>query len=247
LKDLLTMPKDKSTEASKKRRSRLPDGAITAKPAHWPVWWKWFFAAMVCYFAGKALFFALTIGPDIVPDETTHFGKCLIFAKSLWLPDDSPETYHLGLIGHTANLYYFLMGKLLVVNFTPLSDLLFLRLINVLMGVATVWLAQRWVRLFNLGKLAELLFLIMLTNTLMFTFLTAGVSRDNLVNLLAVATLFSLFSWFNSRELRHLLLFVSWICLGVMTKTTFFPFAAATILVFLVHDRRSLMVLAGEV
>jgi hypothetical protein len=144
------------------------------------------------YFGVKTVYFALRIGERIFPDEASWFGMVQVFSRSWWLPADSPESYHLGLISHSPNLYFFLMGKLLSFNVLPIHDLIYLRLINVVFSLLTVIVAWRLAKVLSMGLAARALFFVMLTNTVMFTFIAGAVTYDNLATLLAGLALFYL-------------------------------------------------------
>jgi len=152
------------------------------------------------YFAVKAVYFALNIHAQVFPDEASWFGIIEVFSCSYLPPADSPESYPLALITHIPNLYFFLMGKMLALNPFPGSDLVFMRLVNVLLGLASVFFAWRLVRLLLPGSGARLLFLVMLTNTLMFTFMAGAVNYDNLSTLFAVLSLYYFILFYSSRN-----------------------------------------------
>jgi hypothetical protein len=88
------------------------------------------------------------------------------------------------------------------------------------------------------NPLVRVLFVAMLTNTLMFTFIGASVSYDNLVNLLATLALFSFVVFVQDEQPRDLLLFLLWILLGGLTKFTFLPVVLILVLALLVERRR---------
>ena len=128
-------------------------------------------AAFLIYFAAKAIYFASSIGENIFPDEISWFGISEIFSRSVLFPADSPETYQFGLVTRVPNLYFFLMGKLLFLNIFPVSDLIFLRYANVCISLLTVWFGWKLIRLLVVEITVRLLFVALITNTLMFTFI----------------------------------------------------------------------------
>ena len=84
------------------------------------------FASALFYFFLRTVYFALNINPNIPPDETTHYGRIIAFSKVLFIPQDSPETYDLGLVAHEPYLYYLLFAKLMNLNIFGISNLIFL-------------------------------------------------------------------------------------------------------------------------
>src|SRR4029079_2340716 len=91
-----------------------------ASPENRPISWQWDTAVLalaLVSFIARAGYYAVNIGPAVPPDETTHFGICEVFAKTIGLPSDSPETYKYGLVTHAPTLYYYVMGRIANVNF----------------------------------------------------------------------------------------------------------------------------------
>lgn len=192
------------------------------------------------YFLFRLLYFATHISHYVPPDEVTHFGLSQIFSKTLLLPENSVESYSFGLLTHIPYLYYFVMGKCLKLNVFPVSDLVFLRFFNCMISFATVIYAYEWVRLITRNSLCHLLFVILITNTPMFSFLGAAVSYDNLTNLFAVTALYYLHLFFQNSNASRLLLFVISLLGGALTKTTFLPLALAYLGLLVFHERKHL-------
>lgn len=207
----------------------------------------WLVTALLVYFGARLLYFALSISPYLPPDEVTHFGVCQVFSKYLLLPVNSPESYQYGLVTNIPWLYYWAMGKLLWLNVLGVSDLVFLRLMNIPIAFATVYYAWRLVRLLTGDRLAWLLVLVAMTNTLMFSFLSASVSYDNLTNLLAAMALYYLFAFFRGRSGRCLALWLLSLLAGCLTKITFLPLALLLVAVFVIREIRYVAEVVGAV
>jgi hypothetical protein len=173
------------------------------------------------YFIFRLFFFASHISHYAPPDETTRFALCQVFSKTLLLPKNSEETYSLGLVTHIPYLYYFLMGKCLKLNFFPVSDLVFLRFINCLLSFGTVVYGYKWIRLVTANRICHLLFVILITNTAMFSFLGAAVSYDNMTNFFAVTALYYLHLFFQNTNVSNFLLFVVSILGGALSKVSY--------------------------
>ena len=180
---------------------------------------------LLVYFAARLGYFAVRVHPSNPPDEITHFGLCVAFSSAALVPADSADTFRYGAIAHQPFFYYLLMGKLLSINVFPLSDLVFLRLMNGALGVLTAIYGYRWIGLLTGNALVRLLFLAMLTNTLMFTGLSASVSYDNLANLLVAMSFFYLFAFFDQRNAKQVAAFALSILAGCITKRTLLPLA----------------------
>jgi hypothetical protein len=89
-------------------------------------------------------------------------------------------------------------------------------------------------------RLSQLLLIVALTNTLMFTFLSASVSYDNLANLLATMAIFHLCVFFKARSAGSLGL--SWLyqLAGCLTKSSLLPLLLILNLLLMVREVRSL-------
>ena len=196
----------------------------------------WIVTALLLYFGSRLLFFALKISPAVPPDETTHFGICKVFSRVFLFPVNSPETYQYGLVTNIPWLYYWLMGKVLALNFLGISDLVFLRLVNILLVFAFVWYVRRTLRLLTDDRLTQILLIVAMTNTMMLSFLSASVSYDNLTNCLAAMALYYLLAFF--RERSGPLLAASLLCqlAGSLTKLTFLPLVLMLTIALLAHE-----------
>jgi hypothetical protein len=197
---------------------------------------KWILAIFCLYFGLRLLFFAFFISPYIPPDEVTHLGMAKIFSKVLLFPENSAETFQHGLVTNISWLYYWVMGKLLPLNVFGMSDLLFLRLLNIPFAFGTVYFSWRLLRFLTDDRLTQLLLVVVMTNTLMFSFLSASVSYDNLVNLLAVMSIYYLFAFFKERSVGFLV--ISFLCqlAGCLTKVSFLPLSLILVVLWVLCE-----------
>ena len=177
--------------------------------------------------------------------KVTHFGVSRIFSHVFFLPQNSPETYEFGLVTNIPWLYYWIMGRLLTLNFFGMPDLLFLRLLNIPFAFATVYFVWRMLRLLTDDRLTQVLLIVAMTNTLMFTFLSAFVSYDNLTNLLAAMAVYYLLAFFKNRSGD--LLAASFLCqmAGSLTKVSFLPLVLILNILLLIHEFKNLRLLPG--
>jgi len=202
---------------SENQEPAAEEGAVSATVHAWAT------RLLLGYFALRLIYLALCVSSFVPPDEVTHAGLCKIFSRVILLPVNAPDTYEFGLVTNIPWLYYWTMGKLLHLNVFGLSDLVFLRLLNIPIALATVWYATRLLRLLTRDRLTGLLLLAVITNTAMFSFLSASVSYDNLVNLLAAMAIYYLLAFFQQRA--GSLLAASLLCqlAGGLTKITMLP------------------------
>src|ERR1700690_117612 len=87
---------------------------------------RWSVTLLLVYFGLRLVFFSSTVSPYVPPDEHTHFEISRIFSKISFLPENARETYEYGLVTNIPYLYYWIMGRLLNLNFFGIPDLLFL-------------------------------------------------------------------------------------------------------------------------
>jgi hypothetical protein len=189
------------------------------------------------------VFFALNISSFVPPDEVTHAGLCKIFSKVFLLPDNSPATHEFGLVTNIPWLYYWIMGKLLHLNFFGISDLVFLRLLNIPLAFGTVFFVRRTLFLLTSDRLAQLLLIVAMTNTAMFSLLSASVSYDNLTNLLAAMAVYYLLAFFTYRSATLLAASILVQLAGCLTKITFLPLVLVLNFLLVIHVWRSLHIL----
>jgi len=203
-------------------------------------WLKWSTIFFLAYFGLRLVYFALNISSFAPPDEVTHAGVCKVFSTVFLFPRNTPESYQFGLVTNAPWLYYWIMGKLLHLNFFGLPDLAFLRLMNIPIAFATVFFVRRTLQLLTRNRLADLLLVIVLTNTSMFSLLSASVSYDNLTNLLGATSIYYLLAFFKNRSAN--LLAATLLCqmAGALTKSTFLPLAFVLELLLLVHEWKNL-------
>ena len=192
------------------------------------------------YFILKMAAFATLIHAFVPPDEVDLFARCKTFSKVLWIPEDTPETAVHGLVAHRPFLYFWLMGKALFLNVFPISDLTFLRYVNIPIALLTVLVTFRCGRLFALSAPARLLVIALLTSTLQFWTLSATVTYDNLVNCLSIMAAYCLFELFSEFDVDRFLAFLLVLALGCLTKTTFLPLAAIFGIALVIRRRDSL-------
>jgi hypothetical protein len=201
---------------------------------------KWAAVLLLSYFGLRLVFLATTISPFLPPDERTHYGICSAFADSLLFPRNSPDSYEFGLVTNIPWLYYWILGKLAPLNVFGMNNLLFLRLCNLPLAFGVVFYGWRTLKLVTTDRLSQLLLLVFLTNTMMLTFISAAISYDNLVNLLAAMAIYYLLAFFVERSPTKLALSLLCQLAGCLTKLTFLPLAFIMGVVLLVHELRRL-------
>lgn len=185
----------------------------------------------------QALFFVFYIKENLPPDEFYHIKLSEVYSKSLSIPSNSDSTYYLGEISRVPFLYHWLAGRVLNIKgiISPnFANFKVLRLVSVVIGLFNVWIGLEIVKFISKDKLVHILFLSMLTNTLMFVFMMSSVSYDPLSMLFtSLVILFSL-KIFKSHNIKLFSWIIIFILLGNISKVTFIPFAfVVTFFVFM--------------
>jgi hypothetical protein len=222
--------------------------SITATPAETVLSSRFFkgsVAILMVYFGLRLLFFAGTISPYVPPDEHTHFELSRIFSKVFFLPQNAPDTYEYGLVTNIPWLYYWTMGKLLTFNIFGMPELLFLRLLNIPFAFATIYFIRRMFGLITDDRLSHILLIVAVTNTIMFSFLSAFVSYDNLTNLLAAMAVYYLLSFFKDRSNASLATSILCQMAGTLTKSSFLPLVLVLNILLVIHEFKNLRLLPG--
>lgn len=202
----------------------------------------------VAYFVLRLVYFAIAVHHSAPPDEPTHFERVVYFSQFWCLPSGLPGDgeSHLWSLRYHPPLYYLLAGKFLLLNMMSGDELLFVRFFNGLLSLMTVWYGWRFIKLTSTNPLVHVVFLVMITNTLMFSFLSAAVNYDNAVNLIAAASIYYLVRYFKFGTARDFLCLLVALLLGTLTKVTMLPFGFVAALAVLVHGRRNIRERAAE-
>jgi len=193
------------------------------------------FAALLAIFVAYIVFIALHVDRAIVPDEVYHYLFSQHYAATWGIPKDTPETWSYGwFIKQNPFLYYWLNGRALnfirfvVPSVSDWQQLVFLRLLSTIYVLGTVIFCYLLSKEVIKNKWWQLLPPFLLTNTLMFVFLSGGVNYDNLANLFCMAGLYFLARVFTRKNfiLNSLAWMIS-ISLGTLTKYPVVPLALA--------------------
>jgi len=154
---------------------------------------------MLVVFTAYAGFMALNLQKGIIPDEPAHFIFSKYFATTFGIPPDTYETYSWGwYIKGNPFLYYWINGRIINLinlispNITDLGILISLRVVSVFYALGTILFCFFLSKQVIQHRWWKLLPVFLLTNTLMFVFISAGVHYDNLANLFSMVALYFL-------------------------------------------------------
>jgi hypothetical protein len=198
-------------------------------------------------FFAYSIFIALHTNRGIIPDEVAHFAFSEHYAQTWGIPEDTEETYIYGwYIKQNPFLFYWFNARALnILNLVmpTASDwqlLVFLRLLSSIYALGTVIFCFLLSKEIIKNKWYQLLPVFLLTNTLMFVFLSGGINYDNLANLFCMAGLYYLVKVFNGKGfLVNTLGWMISICLGTLVKYPILPLALAMGIVWLVFTIRN--------
>lgn len=102
-------------------------------------------------------------------------------------------------------------------------------------------------KLITPNKLSHILFVFLITNTSMFSFISASVSYDNLTNFFAVTALYYMHKFLKKENPTYFLLFVISILGGALTKKTFLPLVIAYFGILIFHKRQLLKTIHHDI
>lgn len=193
-------------------------------------------ASVLLYAVARLVYLALFIDPALPPDEITHAGQARHHVAYWGLPADSETSYPHGLVSHRPFAYPWLLARWLSLDPGFTSDLVWLRLGNLALALATVWAALAWARRAGASFGARLLLALLLTNLPMWSFLSASVNYDNLAMLLATLAFALLARALDERSLEAALGALAALLLGALTKAALVPLAALLALAALVAE-----------
>ena len=184
-------------------------------------------------FMAFAGLFAFKLQSGIIPDEPQHFALSQIFASTWGIPADFPATYAFSSVGDKAFLYYWINGRFLNILhlFDPTSsdrkELVLLRLLSIVYALGSVFFSYLIAREIIDNKWGGVLVVFFLVTTLMFDFISGGVTYDNLTNLCASGGIYYLLRVFKGEDFyKNSLGSLIWICFGALVKVTILPLAA---------------------
>jgi hypothetical protein len=194
---------------------------------------------MLVVFIACSMFFVIKLHRAIIPDEPKHLTLSVHFATTLGIPADVPETYALGFIAHRPFLYYWLNGRVLnaVELFIPdLSDrrqLVILRLVGTLYSTLSVIFCYLLSKEIFADRWWQILPPFLLTNTLMFVFLSGGVQYDNLTNLCVSAGIYFLMRVLNGKPFyENSLYWLLSMSAGGLTERKALPVALISVMIW---------------
>jgi len=193
-----------------------------------------FLVAVLVWFGIQTVYMALSTKLGIPPDEKYHLRLMELFVQNGWSPfiHDQTGYYSLGEVTHTPFiLYHYLLSLPMHLFGNFVYDFMILRFVNIGLAFWSFYLIIKIANLIGMSKLVRNLGLFMLANTLMFVFLSASISYDNLFIPLGLLVMYLLLRLLDKATIPHLLLFLTAIMAGMLVKISFLPIALGCVVV----------------
>lgn len=199
---------------------------------------------LLVIFAVCATYFALHLRRGIVPDEPSHFYVSSLFSTTWGFPEVTERALNLGhrQFDRFPFLYYWINGRVLHLTnlalpaMTEWQGMLVLRITSVIYSTLTLvfvyllageTLRKRW---------WPLLVVFFASSTLMFTFMSGGISYDNLTILCSTAGIYYLVRLLRGKNLAtNSLAWIFFIGLGALVKKTILPLALLMFVIWIVY------------
>lgn len=190
------------------------------------------------WFLYQTVYFATNIEQGIAPDEIYHILLSKFQSESFTLYNhDTPESYILGAISVRPYLYHFIMGKLLMLNVWGFQDFIYLRILNIVLGLFTLYFTLLLAKEVTANKWIQLAALVIQSNILMYVFISSMVSYDNLINLISTASFVLLIRFLKYYKRKDFILLLISMALGALTKITYGPVIVIQIGILLFYTR----------
>jgi hypothetical protein len=188
------------------------------------------------------IFLILTIETGIAPDEEYHIKAANIFSRTPFLPENTPESYSLRDITRIPYVSFWINARLLNLNFLNIEDYILLRFFNLIISTVSLFVVYLLSREIINKKLFNVIPVFLLSNTLMYIFLSASVSYDNLSKLFLFLTFLFFIKFFKNNKPSSLLYLTIFQSLALLTKITTAPvvFIELILLLVIVIKRKNL-------
>jgi len=191
------------------------------------------------WFLFQMIYFAMNIKKGVSPDERYHVEVSGFYSKpGVFQLENTDATIRYGSLTTEPHFYYVAMGKLLMFKPNAIDDYKYLRFLNILISVISLFFTYLLSKEITSNKLIQLSVLIFQTNILMFVFLSSMVSYDNLVNLTAVASFLFLLRFLKNFSLIYLLLLFTTMVVGGLTKITYLPLILLQLSIILMYSKK---------
>lgn len=181
----------------------------------------------VIYFISHSIFYALSFPLHVIPDEREHLALVQEYRSNgnNIFAEREPTHFHLYAYTWIPSLYHVSLAFLLNFNFDFLgiTDLMFLRVINILLGLCSLVLLYLTSLKVTKSQKLSLIVMLLLLNTTMFIMLPTGLNYGNLINLLFYFALYFFVRYIYDKNGNFLLLSIIFMLLACIAKYTILP------------------------
>lgn len=196
---------------------------------------------LIAYFVVFGLLMVHTSGQ---PDQGPHYYFSQRFSETWGIPEEEPNNRFI--VTGQPYLYYWINGaayKIFKMIFpeSQIESALIFRLISVFYAVWTVIYTYKLTSKVTGNPYAGILSAFFLSNTLMFVFVSGGISYDNLMNLAAVAAIYHLVKIYNKDDfVKNTALTGIWVIIGSLAKDQYLLLTSIIFVAWLYFSIRNL-------
>ncbi|MDQ3065380.1 MAG: DUF2142 domain-containing protein [bacterium] len=188
------------------------------------------------WFILQGILFAVSTKFGIPPDESYHLSFIKLFAENNLSPfiTNQDNYFHLGeVIRIPFFLYHYVFSFIYILFQDNEIAYIVIRLMNVILGALSLFITLKIASEIKLSNLVKNLSLFMLSNTLMFVFLSSSINYDNLFITLSLVCVLFLLRLLKELKPLDLLIFCNVIVAGSLVKINFLPIAAVCVFILL--------------
>jgi len=196
---------------------------------------KFVLTIVLLIFAIFSLYLAFNLRMGVSPDSYYHLEVSQAYSETLGIPENTPKTYKWRDVTRIPYLSLWLNGRILNLNKATFNfdDVIVLRIFNILTALGTLIFVYLISKRLVKNKWGQILPVFLLSNTLMFVFLSSSINYDNLTILLSTMTMYFLVRFLqNPKELKYTLLIFVFLLLGLLVKSSVLPLTAIIVLVW---------------
>lgn len=159
------------------------------------------------------------------PDQAPHGYYSRRFTETWGIPEEDPTIRYT--VTGQPYLYYWINGAVykianLFLSTDQINATLLWRMMSVFMGTFTVFYTYELAKKVTGNPFGGILAAFFLSNTLMFAFMSGGISYDNLMYLASTASIYHIVCLYKKQDfIRHTALAGIWVVIGALAKEQF--------------------------
>jgi len=196
------------------------------------------------WWVGLTSYFSFTTPYGHPPDEVYHIRLSQEYKRpSVFVIKDRPDLVSNNIISGNPNLYHFIQGKVLIFT-NNYNDFRFLRLFNFFLGLIFFIACIKTINLYTNNIFTRIIFLFLITNTVMILYTFGAVSYDNPINLLAIFSFYYFYQLTKNNNHKSFINFLLISVVGSLIKFTYIPlFLIQLFYIFLSYFREKKILL----